>query len=353
MEITNREHLHQVDLLSPAADKITEREYWKKRREQEKLDVLNDMITADGMKPRTTKYQTQKQFLRDAITDISSFAKSVDDFKTMLYEKYGITLKISRGRYSYLHPNRDKYITARKLGSHYDKEYLSARFLENEKSESRQIYDPSYDYNADPVSILHIRSDLHLVVDLQTNIKAMQNEAYARKVKISNLKEMARTVCYIQEQGYDTHNDLNLAYTAAADKLADARKALRATQDRIKRLNEQIHYVGQYQAYKATQTQFLQAKNKGHFRKAHIEELEKYDTGVKYIKEHFSGKAPSLKSLKEEKSQLLQLKEAQAGTYRYFKDYQKELHTVCSNVDSILGREISRTKGREKAQELA
>src|SRR5699024_4277188 len=77
MEITNREHLHQVDLLSPAPIKITEREYWKTRREQEKLDSLNTRIIADGMKPRITKYQTQKQFLRDAINDISAYALSV------------------------------------------------------------------------------------------------------------------------------------------------------------------------------------------------------------------------------------------------------------------------------------
>ena len=54
MEITTREHLHQVDLLSPAPIKITEREYWKTRREQEKLDTLNTRIIADGMKPRIT-----------------------------------------------------------------------------------------------------------------------------------------------------------------------------------------------------------------------------------------------------------------------------------------------------------
>ena len=81
MEITTREHLHQVDLLSPAPIKITEREYWKTRREQEKLDTLNTRIIADGMKPRITKYQTQKQFLRDAINDISAYALSVEEFQ--------------------------------------------------------------------------------------------------------------------------------------------------------------------------------------------------------------------------------------------------------------------------------
>ena len=40
-------------------------------------------------------------------------------------------------------------------------------------------------------------------------------------------------------------------------------------------------------------------------------DLELYDAGVKYIKEHFGGKVPSLKSLKAERDQLLQMKDAQ------------------------------------------
>ena len=48
-------------------------------------------------------------------------------------------------------------------------------------------------------AILFIKSDLHLVTDLQNCVKAQQNAAYARKVKLSNLKEMAKTVSYVQE----------------------------------------------------------------------------------------------------------------------------------------------------------
>lgn len=378
MEITNREHLHQVDLLSPAPVKITEREYWKNRREQEKLDTLNDQIIADGMKPRTTKYQTQKQFLRDAIADTASRARSLDEFKSELMEKYGITLKVSRGRFSYLHPERQKYITARNLGSNFDKDHLLAVLAENEKAERQEKaasamaanaettgrhsppdyapqpeYDPGYDYGADPLAILFIRSDLRLVVDLQANIKAQQSAAYAQKMKISNLKEMAKTVCYIQEHGYGSRENLSASLDDITGKLADARKALRATEDRIKMLNEQIHYVGQYQSRKAIQSQFLKSRNKKKFRQEHRADLDLYAAGVKYIKEHFDGKVPSLKSLKEERNQLLQIKDAQSGTYRYFKDYQKELKTVSSNVEAILGKDRSRSQGREKAQDIS
>ena len=378
MEISEREGLNQVDLLTPAPIKISEREYWLNRREQEKLDELNARIVADGMKPRTTTYQTQKQFLRDAISDIASYSRSSEEFQSGLKEKYGITVKLSRGRYSYLHPDRKQYITGRKLGSNFEKDYLFALFAENEKAERREPeitpvsssekiadtaeqptsslppeYDPSYDYQSDPVAILFIRSDLRLVVDLQTNIKAQQSAAYAQKVKLSNLKEMAKTVCYIQEHGYDTRDNLVDALDEITGKLSDARKTLRTTENRIKELNEQIHYVGQYQSRKGIHTQFVKSRNKKQFRETHRSDLELYDAGVKYIKERFDGKVPSLKALKAERDQLLQMKDAQYGTYHYFKDYQKELHTVSSNVDAILGKDRSRSQGRVKAQDIS
>lgn len=46
-----------------------------------------------------------------------------------------------------------------------------------------------------------------------------------------------------------------------------------------------------------------------------------------------------MKDLRAEKEQLTIQKDAQYDTYHYFKDYHKELQTVCANVDSILGTE--------------
>lgn len=54
--------LHQVDLLTPAERKITEKEYWAQRRGQEKLDELNQKMKEDGITPKETRYQTENNF---------------------------------------------------------------------------------------------------------------------------------------------------------------------------------------------------------------------------------------------------------------------------------------------------
>ena len=67
MDICHREHLHQVDLLSPAEKKITDREYRAKHTGQKKLDSLNKEMLSKGIAPRKTVFQTQKEYLRPAI----------------------------------------------------------------------------------------------------------------------------------------------------------------------------------------------------------------------------------------------------------------------------------------------
>lgn len=91
-------------------------------------------------------------------------------------------------RLRYIHPNREKPISSRSLGSHYSKEYI----LSNLGTE--QTKDIIHDYHKDPIQILYFKSELCLVVDLQTCVKAQQSQAYAEKVKTTNLQQMARTI---------------------------------------------------------------------------------------------------------------------------------------------------------------
>ena len=264
MDMCQKEGLHQVDLLSPAERKITEKEYWAQRRGQEKLDKLNQKMLEDGITPKETRYQTEKQFLRDAIDDAASTAKSPEEFAQILDKKYHIIFKISRNRYSYLHPGRKKYITGRNLGTRYEEDFLLQTFKENVKSLSdrkMKIEEPqvpntvkdlqtalSPDASDIPVPFIFIKSDLRLVIDLQTCIKAQQSEAYAQKVKLSNLKQMAQTVAYIQEHGYNSLEDFHTALDQASDQTSAARKSLKDTEQQLKDVNEQIHFTGQYLA---------------------------------------------------------------------------------------------------------
>ena len=117
MEMCHREGLYQIDLLNGSRNKVTEREYWAKRKGQVKLDKENAALLAEGIAPRQTKFETDKDRLRQSIRAALSKSKSFEDFSAALMQDYGISVKESRGRLSYLTPDRTKPITARKLGT--------------------------------------------------------------------------------------------------------------------------------------------------------------------------------------------------------------------------------------------
>ena len=369
MDMCQKEGLHQVDLLSPAERKITEKEYWAQRRGQEKLDKLNQKMLEDGITPKETRYQTEKQFLRDAIDDAASTAKSPEEFAQILDKKYHIIFRISRNRYSYLHPGKKKYITGRNLGTRYEEDFLLQTFKENAKSlsdrkmktEEPQVPNTvkdlqtalSPDASDIPVPFIFIKSDLRLVIDLQTCIKAQQSEAYAQKVKLSNLKQMAQTVAYIQEHGYNSLEDFHTALDQASDQTSAARKSLKDTEQQLKDVNEQIHFTGQYLAYKDLYAQYRKSHNRNKFYEEHKAELSLYETALRVLKEKSNGqKLPSMKSLYQEKDRLTELREVQRSDFYSHRDQERELRTVDANIDMILGKKPEQEHHIEKEQNL-
>lgn len=368
MDMCTANGLNQVDLLTPAERKISEKEYWAKRRGQKNLDKHNVKLEKKGLTPRQTTFQTEKQYLRDAIDTVASQATSQEEFSRLLSEKYNITFKVSRGRYSYLHPNRSKYITGRSLGTLYEEKHLLQMFQENSTAQITEnpVPDISQVVNSSippvsthtattaeaPHTFLFIKSDLRLVTDLQHCIKAQQSQAYAQKVKLSNLKMMAQTVAYVQEHGFQSKADLDAALSAASAQSTDARNTLKSTEDTLKSINEQIHYTGQYLANKSLYSDYRKSRNKEKFYDDHRAELTLYESALRMLKEKSQGnKLPTLKMLREEKNRLTELQTVQREDFNARREHERELRTVCSNVDIILGTSRVQNRQREHTQE--
>lgn len=345
MDMCNREGLHQVDLLSPAPAKITKEEYWAKAHGQDELDKVNEKIRAAGLKPASTVFQTQKQFLRDAIDECSQLSGSFDEFQSLLLDRYNISVIEKRGSYRYLHPDRDRRISAESLGANYGKAYLEQQF-QNHSSDKVRPHESTHrdenvanlDYHTDPFVIFYMKSELRLVTDLQTNVKAMQNQAYARKVKIGNLQQMANTLIYIQDHGYDTREDLKKQASDIQVKMEEAQDQLSELSSKMKTLNTQIHYTGQYFASKSVYAEFLKSRNKKEFRQGHSSEIRSYEEARDWLKTFYpDGKMLSMKTLKSQKAELQESIDAQKSVVKQFRNYHKELEIASANVDAILG----------------
>ena len=332
-----QEGLHQIDLLAPAERKITQKEYMAQKHGQQTIDEINRKIIEDGLKPTSTVFLTQKEYLRQAIDECAVTSSNFDEFQSKLLELFQISVIEHRGRYSYLHPDRQKRISERALGTRYGKEHLEQTFLRK-----------------DPLAILYVRSHLCLVVNLQTNVKAMQSPAYAHRVKLSNLQQMANTIIYVQEHGFDTQSDLKNTLLASKQELKEMQTQVAQHRSDLRILNNQIRYTGQYYANKEVYSQFSKAKYKGKYRKEHAKEIQKYEEARDWLRSFYQdGKKTSLKTLTLQKEKLQQQIASEEEAISSLKEKLKDLDTADQNVDAILQMQIpepvkSKTKDLER-----
>jgi len=338
MHLCQREQFYQVDLLSPAKIRITDREYWAQRKGQVKLDAENKEKIEAGLTPTKTEFETNNGFLRRVITSTLEDSNSMEDFQKKLFEKYGIVVHESRGRISYKLPDKDKPIRGRQLGTNFEKEYLQDFLLKKDiptvditaSSESRV---PATKCVPSPKSI-------RLIVDIETNIKAQQNRFYAQKVKVSNLQQMSKTLAFLQENGIGTLEELEQLLTSTQSDFDEKRISLKTTEDRLKTVNLLIKNSGQYLAHKQIYGEYLKAKNKKKFREEHESEIILYETARKDLKQLANGeKIPSLKQLRTEKEKLTLRKNQEYEDYSFSRAKLRELQTIHSNVNAILGKE--------------
>ena len=380
MDLCHREGLHQVDLLAPAKQKVSDREYRAAQRGQEKLDARNREIREAGATPRRTKFQTQKQALRDAISECVNESTSYEQFRSLLFSRYQIKVRESRGRISYLLPDREKPVRGRALGAAYERETILQILEQNladwpdrknhiihqanlEKEAAagnsteldgsqniglmdNQAVDPfaGYDLEANPIlGVLFIQSDLKLVTDLQTCIKAQMSRAYKQKVQLSNLQMLAHTVAFVQENHLGTPEELDQKRKIASKQLQQAEETLRLTKEELRQVNERIHYTGQFLATRDTFRQMLNAHNKGKFRNEHATEIDRYQKARDILRSYTpEGKFPSLKSLQAQKTELLELQKTQSMELENLKKSERTISIAAQNVHYILEGTVER-----------
>ncbi|MBR1634773.1 MAG: relaxase/mobilization nuclease domain-containing protein [Lachnospiraceae bacterium] len=328
MDLCHREQLHQVDLLHPPKKRITEKEYYANRRAKEKAG-----------KSGTTKFETQKDYLRKAIEDCAGKSNNEETFRTLLKEKYGITLTISRGRYGYIHPDRGKPVRERMLGTDYEEKHLQEIF---EKNEKRTVIEQSARSTSRRIhtilpSAITKKSGLKLVTDLQSCAKAQANHYYARKVRISNLQKMAETIAYAQEHNFDSYDDVERMHENALQSLRTDRKALDSIKEELRDVNEQIHFTGQYLSTKKAYAGLKNTKDKKKYSNEHNADLIKFEASRDYLRKRADGKKlPTLASLKQQKAGLIKRQESLYASMEHKRDAFREIDTMLRNMDAIL-----------------
>ena len=357
MEMCHRENLYQIDLLHGSKNRITEREYWAKRKGQAALDKENAFLAATGEPPKLTKFETDKEKLRRTIRAALSSAISFEDFSGKLLQQ-GVTVKESRGRLSYLTPDRTKPITARKLGDDFDRAAVLETLTIN-AARAAETPAPKQEYprsikdrlQRNKAAVNTPKQDsVQRMVDIAAKKAEGKGKGYEKWATLHNLKQMAATVSVYEESGFSSPEELEAALAAASAELSNVHAELKAVESTLrekKDLQKQLlAYIKTKPARDGLRAQKTEKARRA-YREQHESEFIISESAARYFKAQGISKLPASKALQTEIEQLTKEKNALYNEYREKKANVRELQTVKSNLDKILRREPERGKGRE------
>ena len=358
MEMCHREGLYQIDLLNGSKERITEREYWAAKKGQLALDKENAVREAAGQPTKPTKFETDKAKLRRTIRQALSQAGSFDEFSSLLLRE-GVTVKESRGRLSYLTPDRTKPITARKLGDDFDKATVLALLTQNARRAAEQTKAiPEYpaavkkpSQGEKTTKTTPADNTLQRMVDREAKRAEGKGVGYDRWAAKHNLKQMAATVTAYQQYGFSSPEELDEACSAAYAAMQESLTELKQVE---KTLNGKKELQRQVLAYSKTRPvrdglkQQKNAKAKAAYRQKHESDFIIADAAARYFRENGISKLPSYKALQAEIETLIKEKNSGYNDYRAKREEYRRLQTVKGNIDQILRRERKPVKKQEQ-----
>ena len=324
MELCEGAGLYQIDLLNGSKERVSEAEYWARRRGQQKLDLANAALTAAGQPPKQKKFETVKDTLRKQISSVLYRTTSFEEFSDRLIQQYSITVKESRGQLSYLPAGRTKFIRAKHLGDKFDKAEVLATLTANAARKPK---------------VQSKTTNLAKLIDIQAKLTEGKGIGYECWAKKFNLKAMSQTLILLQEKDLLNEDDLNQRITELETKYHDALAVVKDIEGRMKFNKELRYHVAAYASTKNIAQQLKTAKCPAAFEEQHRAELTAYRAAAAYFKANNTTKLPSPKKLEAEYAQLASEKAKFYEQYKEAKEELLKLKTAKQNVASFFREE--------------
>ena len=329
MELCESAGLYQIDLLNGSKERVSEAEYWARRRGQQKLDLANAALTVAGQQPRQKKFETVKDTLRRQISSVLHRATSFEEFSDRLLQQYGIAVKESRRCLSYLPAGRTKFIRAKHLGDRFDKAAVLATLQANAERK------PKVQSKQDTIGKL---------IDIQSRMTEDKGIGYKRWITKHNLKAMAQTLIFLEEKGLTDEVALDQRITELDTKFHESLAVVKDLETRMANNQTLRRYAASYKQYRPLAQKRNAAKSPATFEEQHRAELTAYRTAAAYLKANNITKLPSPNKLeaeycalasekaqfyeqyKEAKIELLKLKDAKQNVALFFREDERTQH---------------------------
>jgi Relaxase/Mobilisation nuclease domain. len=191
-----------------------------------------------------------------------------------------------------------------------------------------------------------------LLIDIQEKLTQGKGAGYANWAKRFNLKQMAQTVAYLQDNDLMDYASLTRRADAASGKYHELSDRIKTTETRMAEIAVLRTQIVNYVKTRDTYVAYRKAGYSKKFRAEHEADILLHQAAKRHFDTLGVKKLPTVKALNAEYAKLLADKKSAYGDYRQAREEWKELLTAKANIDRILGMDApDKTIQRERPSE--
>ena len=347
---TDKDHIHNhiifntVSFTDHKHYHSNKRSYHEIRRVSDRLckeHGLSVVVPGQDKGKSYIEHQTErtgtsyKAKLKAAIDRLIPSCKDFEDLLTRL-QREGYEIK--RGKYiSCRASDQERFTRMKTLGIDYTEEAITARIAGG--------FRPSHQPKQRDGKI-------SLLIDIQNNIKAQQSAGFTHWAKLNNLKQAAKTINFLTENGIDSYDQLTDRLSSITEKRDAAHAEIKTIEARNAELALVMKHAATYRQLKPIYDQYRRSGDKEKFMRGHESEIILFEAAARELKRLGAVPLPTAESMKAELTALNAKKETLLAEYKTVRNEAQEYETIKQNVDAMLSVPKEQEQKQNKRKHL-
>ena len=328
---TDREHIHNHIIYNSTALDGTRkfRDFFFSALAVQRLSdliCLEHQLSVIEIKPyrerqKRTLYPP-KESNRDRLCSVidSILDDKPKDYADFLQKLEQQGYEVKRGKYTSVKGARQKrFIRFRTLGTGYSEEELKAVLTGEAEHRPRQKCSAS-------------EQKFQILVDIQAKLAEGKGAGFARWAKQHNLKEMSRTLAFLQENKIGSIEEMQEHVDAATARYHELGDSIKASEKRLAEIAVLKAHIINYAKTRPIYDAYRKSGYSKRFLEAHRTEITLHKAAKAAFDEANLKKLPKVKELDAEYSKLLTEKKARYPDYRKAKEEMQELLRAQKNI---------------------
>ncbi len=342
---TDREHIHNHIIYNSTALDSTRkfRDFLLSGLAVQRLSdliCLEHQLSVIEIKPyrerqKRTLY-SPKESNHDCLCGVidNILAEKPKDYEDFLQKLEQQGYEVKRGKYTSVKgPRQKRFIRFRTLGAGYSEEELKAVISGEAEHHPRQKQ-----------KRIVPEQKFQMLVDIQAKLAEGKSMGYARWAKRYNLKEISKTLIFLQENKIGSIEEMQKRVDAATARYHELGDSIKAAETRMAEIAVLRTHIVNYARTRPVYDAYRKAGYSKKFLGAHREEITLHKAAKAAFDEAGLKKLPKAKDLSIEYAELLKKKKEAYPDYRKARDEMQELMKAQKNVEIFFAEKKSTTE---------